>query len=104
VGAAGGAVGVGATGGRPTGVRVGPTSWASGVGVFHGTGVSVDCALGVLAASKAIGAALGPQADIITVHSTTSFPTNLGYGGKGVLVNADILKELAADGRASRQA
>jgi hypothetical protein len=85
VGAAGGAVRVGATaGGTPTAVRVGPRSPTSGVGVVHGTGVSVDCALGVLAASKAIGAALGPQADAITVQSTTSFATDLEYGGPKV--------------------
>lgn len=119
VSAAAGAVGVGAAaaGGMPTGVGVGPRSPVSGVGVFHSTGVSVDCALGVLIPSKVIGAALGPQAEAITIQSTTTFATDLEYGGKRVLVNTDIsrkrnalvlslslMEQLAAERRASREA
>jgi hypothetical protein len=45
------------------------------VAVFHGTGVDVDCALGVLAASNVTDAALGPHADVIAAQSATRLAT-----------------------------
>ena len=89
-----GAVGFGPDGG-PAAVAVGATSRVSGgVGVVHGSGVSVDCARGVAVASKDLGAALGPQANATTAHSITSCATDLEYGGTRVPGIADILKEM----------